>query len=348
LTSDNKNKLLGKKGLLGLFLSVLLAIVFLYFAFKGIDTGLMIGYFSNVSLPYITLFLFLTFFAHYIRAIRWKIFLKPFKQEIKTSYCFSSLIIGYGFNNVIPRSGEIIRPLALGNLEGISRSSIFGTIVVERIIDIIFLGLAVIFSVVIYKGDIYGYFPWLKTTVYIGTGIILSAILFILLLIRYRNRFYNHLVKFLQTISPKYAVSLASFLDKIIDGFNTLSGWKNYFNVFVLSILIIGFYALTSYVGLFIFDLRDNTIHINFFTGWIIMSISSIGILIPTPGGIGSYHTITKSTLVALYGFSPEVSIAYATLTHGLSFFAHIIFSGFYMLIYKNKVAIFNFRSLNN
>jgi uncharacterized membrane protein YbhN (UPF0104 family) len=57
------------------------------------------------------------------------------------------------------------------------------------------------------------------------------------------------------------------------------------------------------------------------------MSISAIGIIIPTPGGTGSYHTLAKSTLVLLFGFPEALSLAYAFITHIISYIFAILFS---------------------
>jgi uncharacterized membrane protein YbhN (UPF0104 family) len=80
-------------------------------------------------------------------------------------------------------------------------------------------------------------------------------------------------------------------------------------------------YALTSYVGFLMLDIKDA----NYGMGWVIMSISAIGVVIPTPGATGSYHTLAKSTLVLIYGFSEVISLAYAFLTHIISYLIAII-----------------------
>lgn len=75
--------------------------------------------------------------------------------------------------------------------------------------------------------------------------------------------------------------------------------------------------------------------------GWVLMSISSIGVIIPTPGSTGSYHTLAKSTLVLLYGFGETVSAAYAFLTHIISYILFILTSVIiYFLFYKKNLAV--------
>lgn len=340
MTSDKPNKIFTPREIIGFTVSVILSILFLYFAFTGIDLKSLISTLKSASVFWIMIFIMLNILGHYFRVLRWKILLNPFKKNISLNNLFGSLLIGYGFNNIFPRLGEIIRPVTLGNLEGISRTSVFGTIVVERIIDMIFMGLAVIASAFIVSGNIYNSLPWLKPTVYFGVVLISAAVLFLIILIRFREKFYGTLLKFINKLSRKNAERFGLFFNKILDGFATLNGFKNYFFVTLLSLIIIFVYAFTSYIGLFLFDIPANP-HINFFSGWVISSISSIGIMIPTPGGIGSYHTITKTTLVSLYGYSPEISMTYAILTHGISYLAHIFIAIFYIFLFRNQISFF-------
>ena len=58
---------------------------------------------------------------------------------------------------------------------------------------------------------------------------------------------------------------------------------------------------------------------------WVVMSISAIGVVIPTPGGTGSYHALAKSALVLLYGYGEVISLAYAFLTHIISYLLFVI-----------------------
>lgn len=345
MTSDKTKKIFSRREIVGFAASVILSVLFLYFAFTGIDFEALSNTLKSASVFWIVVFILLNLLGHYFRVLRWKILLNPFKKNISLNNLFGSLLIGYGFNNIFPRLGEIVRPVTLGNLEGISRTSIFGTIVVERIIDMIFMGLAVVASAFLVSGDIYISLPWLKPTVYIGVILISGAVVFLIILIRFREKFYGTLQKLFRRISTKNAERFGSFFNKILDGFATLNGFKNYFLVTILSFIIIFVYAFTSYIGLFLFDIPSNP-HINFFSGWVISSISSIGIMIPTPGGIGSYHTITKTTLVSLYGYSPEISMTYAILTHGISYLTHIFAAIFYIFLFRNQISFFTHNPL--
>ncbi len=182
MTSDKR--VLPLKEILGALFSVVLGVLFLYIAFRGISLNSFITTIKQASLSWIVIYALSTILAHWLRAWRWKVILRRVKPDLSVHHAFGAVMIGYGINNVIPRLGEVSRALFLGQYEGISRLSVLGSIVVERILDTIFFGLAVIISGLIYSGDIYLDFPWLKTTFWIGLIIMIAMIiaLFIILL----------------------------------------------------------------------------------------------------------------------------------------------------------------------
>lgn len=336
MTSDNFLKKITVNEVIGYLFSLLLAGVFLYFAFYNVDAKSLFEIIKGTSILWMAIFAFLTLFAHYLRALRWRIILSSVKKDSSTFNLFGALLIGYGVNNVIPRLGEVSRAVAAGHSEGVSRSSVFGTIIVERIIDIIFFGLCVVASSFLYQGNLYSEFPWLKTTIYIGSFLILVSVITLILAIRFVDKFNSIIIFIIGHVSSSAGKKLASIFEKMTYGFSSLRGIKNYLLVVSLSVLMMLIYASTTYVGLLSLGMQEVR-SVDFTSAWIIMSLSSIGIMIPTPGGIGSYHTITKSVLVSLFGFSIAISAAYAILTHGISYIIHIIMAIFFFFMFKKR-----------
>jgi len=345
LTSAKLKQKITARELLSYIISVLLSAVFLYFAFVGVDAYRLFEIISGASLWWIFVFAILTLAGHYLRAVRWKVILSSIKKDAEVNHLFGSLLLGYGVNNVVPRLGEISRAVSVGQLENISRSSIFGTIVVERVIDIIFFGIAVILSAFLYGGNLYAEFPWLRLTMFIGSAIIAFVILILVLSIRHKEKFYSVILFLTRKFSKTFAEKIASIFEKLTFGFASLTGWKNYLVTIFYSGLIMFTYGLNSYVGFLIFDMH-NAANINLASGWVVMSISSIGVMIPTPGGIGSYHTITKSALISLFAFKPDVSIAYATLTHAISYIIHSVSALVYFFYFRKKYSALRQTSL--
>ena len=211
----------------------------------------------------------------------------------------------------------------------------FGTVILERIIDVIFLGLAILISVLIWSEKLYVSFPWLKSTIYITLFIIAVVIAFVYLLVRFKERFYGLIIKVIGRFSKTFAHKAAYIFDMLTQGFASLKGVKNYFYTFGLSVLIMMVYALNAYIGFLTLGMQ-NIQHVSYSMAWVLMSISAIGVVIPTPGAIGSYEALTKAALVLLFGFGESISLAYAILTHVLSYFL-FIFTALFFFFVLNK-----------
>jgi uncharacterized protein (TIRG00374 family) len=334
LTLENKKKDYHIKKVLNYSLPVLLSIILLYIAFRNSDLNQVFQYVSHPSIFWIIIFILSNVFAHFLRAVRWKVILHSVKKDVLVKNAFGALMIGYGVNFVISRLGEFSRAVLIGKWEGISRSSMFGTVLVERVIDVIFLGLALLLSVYISK-DLFINFPWLKSTLYISFILMLIAILFLYLTIRFKEKFYNVIIKLFSRFSVKIAAKAAHIFEMLTEGFASLKGTRNYLLTILLSAAIMFVYALNSYIGFFTLGMQDMGIPVNLKLAWVLMSISAIGAVIPTPGGTGSYHTLAKSVLV-FFGFSLNISLAYAFLTHIISFFL-IIFLALISFFLLNK-----------
>ncbi len=338
MTSD-KNKTSSLKKIIGIIFTFLLTALFLFAAFYGVDFGKMFYFISHASVFWMIVLVFSLLISHYLRAVRWKIILSSVKPDASTLNLFGALMVGYGVNCAIPRLGEVSRAVMLGRWEKISTSSTIGTVILERVIDVISFAFAVIISVLIWSGDLYKNFPWLHTSLYIVMALMIVVILFLILIVKLKEKFYNAIIKIVGMVSEKFAHKLASTFDLLILGFASLKGIQNYLITFLLTILIFIFYWLNSYIGFYIVGM-DQITNVNLGMAWIIMSISSIGVMIPTPGGTGSYHTLVKSVLVLLFGFDEAVSLAYAVITHIISYVLFVITALFFFFYLNRKFSV--------
>jgi glycosyltransferase 2 family protein len=316
-------------------LSLILSGVFLYIAFYGVDLSEVLEHISHASLFWIFIFILISLISHLIRAYRWKVILHSVKPDIKLKNLFGSLMVGYGVNNVIPRFGEITRAILIGRWENLSRSSMFGAVIVERLIDMVFLGLAVLLSIIIWSDDLALNFPWLKTAVYITMISLLAAVIFIVILIKKRDLFSRIINKTVGKFSATLSEKISHVYDMLLEGFASLKGAKNYAITIILSMLMFFAYALGVYAGFYTVGLQDIQ-HVNLKMAWVLMSISAIGIVIPTPGGTGSYHTLAKSALVLLFGFEEVIALSFAVLTHFINYFL-LIFAAVISFLVLNK-----------
>jgi len=348
LTSDNLKKIPALRGLLNFLLSVGLAVIFLYLAFSDVNFGEVMKLVSQASIIWVIIFSASIMLGHYVRALRWKYILYSVKPDVKMWNLFGALMIGYGVNCVTPKLGEVTRAIMIGRYENLSRSSMFGTVIVERVIDIISLGAAVLISAFIWSASLYVTFPWLEVTLYISAIALVVVLVMIYLSVKFKEKFYSYFTKIIGKFSQKLAERLGYIFEMLIQGFTTLKGTKNYVLTFLTSVIILLIYALTSYIGFFMLNMQSEHI-VTFKMGWILMSISAIGVVIPTPGSTGSYHALAKNTLVLLFGFGDTISAAYAFLTHIISYFLFIIVALImYFALNRQHTSIFNLLKTNS
>lgn len=335
MTLDKKNRF-GKIGVwVNYGISIIVALIFLYIAFNNVDFGEVLEIVSHANLFWVSVFILVAMLGHYIRAIRWKYILNSVKPDTSMKNLFGALMVGYGVNCVTPKLGEVTRAVLIGKWEGLSRSSMFGTVILERIIDTISLGLSVVVALFLTSVSLSEKFPWLITSLYVMAAAIIFSIILLGFIIRSRDKFSKLVIKFVGKISQKLAERIAYIFTMLAEGFASLRGTKNYFWTIFWTCAIIFLYAFGSYAGLLMLDMQ-NIMPVTFAMGWIIMSISAIGVMIPTPGSTGSYHTLAKSTLVLIFGFGETISAAYAFLTHIIGYLL-FIFSALIMFFIINK-----------
>lgn len=334
MISGSRHTIFKKTG--SVFFPVIITILFLYFAFRKIDIGESLKMIADTSIFWLAIYLLVFYASNIARAIRWKLIINPIKSGASLLNLFGAVMIGYGVNCIVPRLGEVYRGLFLGKWEGLSRTSMVGTVIVERIIDVTFFALASLISVLLFPGDLFEKVAWLRTSLIIGFSFIIVFIVMLVIIVRFEKHFTPALIKLSGMISKKFSARLSDIISTLIDGLSTVRNFRNFILIIFYTAVILLLYALNTYVGFYMLDM-DKLADVNFAMAWVVMTISSYGVMLPTPGGTGSYHIITIFVLSQLYNFNNEVSAAYALLTH---FISYVVFIGttIFVVYYINKL----------
>ncbi len=330
LTSD-KNSLstsysIKLKDFLIYLFSLAIGIALLIHTFRGVSLEDIGEQLTEINFTYMTIFITMIITGTFLRALRWKYMILSFKENVKLQHLVEATIINYGVNVILPRMGEIARAIYLGTTENISRSSTLGTIIVERILDLIFLLASVVISLIIYGDFLTSRYPWINSAIYTGIIFLILSFLFLFLVIKFQNKVINWLEKFFQRVNLPFFNRASEITSKVIDGFDSIKTKKNYVITFLLSPLLWFIYALGSYFGLLALNMHLIQ-PVDIGSGLIIMSITTIGIMIPIPGSTGSYHAFCKSVLTMILGFNVKISLTYAVITHLLNTLPFVILS---------------------
>jgi glycosyltransferase 2 family protein len=125
---------LGRSGI-----GILISLVFLYLALRGVDLGRTTSLLVGARLPWLCLGVLAVMADLAFRAVRWQRLIAPI-HEVPLRRLSGYMLVGYLANNILPaRLGELVRSHYLGDREGISRSATLGTVIVERVVDTVVL-----------------------------------------------------------------------------------------------------------------------------------------------------------------------------------------------------------------
>lgn len=138
------------KSFLTIVISLAFAGFFLWLALRGLDFKVIHKSLAKANYLWVAFAAVFALLAYWFRAIRWNLLLEPMGHKISSSNALWSLSFGYLMNLTIPRSGEVARATALYGVEKVPVDKSFGTIILERVVDLIcmlgFLGLTLIFK----------------------------------------------------------------------------------------------------------------------------------------------------------------------------------------------------------
>lgn len=289
---------------------------------------------------WIVVSILLGIFSHLIRSYRWKSLLEPMHYNPKLSNTFFAVMIGYLANTAVPRLGEITRCGILNKYERIPLSKSFGTVMVERSIDLVtflllfFINLFIFYDKLSLYVDERIYQPLSErlgfdqdsylVIAFLGITLILIGVFFI-----FFRKYVRHLA-----IYQKIKSLAVGFWD----GLWAITRIKRPFVFIFQSVMIWFLYYLMIYVCFFSLP---QTSHLGPEVALSLLIFGSIGIMV-VQGGIGIYPAIIAETLV-LYGIATTHGYALGWLGWTAQTLM-IVITGFISLI---LLPIFNKRNVH-
>lgn len=316
-------------------LSVLAAVFFLMLAFREVDLQELLNQISRIRLGWIIPFIAALIVSHWLRALRWMLMLHDLDTKPSRLTLFTGVMVGYMMNYVFPRLGEVSRPVYVARKIGESSGNLFGTIVLERVIDLVCLiGFLIVISFY-YVNDqrtfsqIFGTEGW-TTSIYL----LLPA--FILVFITAAWAGYRLLVFLKETKNIRHPL-LARLMEFSLLFWNGLLSIRKIQNWGLFAVYTLGIWAgyiVMAYLPFMMLDLHTEY-GLGLTEAMIITVISAVGISIPTPGGIGSYHLFIQQSLWLLYSVPLVSALTYATIVHAITLL--IVFLSGILMLWLNK-----------
>ncbi|MFL2995968.1 MAG: lysylphosphatidylglycerol synthase transmembrane domain-containing protein [Cytophagales bacterium] len=283
------------------FLSLVLGCFLIYIVFDKIDLKSFYAKLSEINYSWIYFSMFISIFEHVLRGYRWNLLMRTSKTNLSTYVTTNVMIVSYFFALFIPRFNDFIRCYLISKTNNIKVSTSLGTVVSERIFDLISLLLILLIFIVL---EFELFYSFLKEYVFINITlnptnilILLTAVILVFILIRYFS-------KNSKMFSEKFEEFKAGF-------FSVGNIYKN--KAFIVStVLLWVIYFLMGYVIFFSFN-ETSSLGIN--AGFAVLIAGSIGMIVPVNAGIGAYHFLVASILIS-YNINYESGLFFATLLH--------------------------------
>jgi hypothetical protein len=319
-------------------ISFLVAALFLYLAFRDKDFGAVWNTLSRVHWSWVCCLLVGGVLSHLVRAWRWQYLLIPIKEKITLRNSFSAVMIGYMVNNFLPRVGEVVRPYALGRLERISKTAAFGTVIIERIVDMITFFSILLAVLFFYSESFVELFPsFASMQPLFLAGSVISFALFVLLFFKAELAF-SLLRRVLVFLPEKGRHKIERMFDSFVSGFAISKHPGQFLIIIATSYLIWGLYLLLMYLPFYAFNMIGPH-SLNFGSAAVLLVVSTVAFAFPTPSGFGTYHSFISFALTRLYHVDGVTALSYTILTHEVGVFLTTVIGLYYFFNDHIRVA---------
>lgn len=297
-------------------LSLLAGLLILWLVFRGQDLGSIKNTLASAKFEWIIASGLAAIFAHWLRALRWIMLIEPLGAKPGNWLSFHSVMFGYLANLALPRMGEITRCGAISRNTKLPVNALFGTVIIERAVDLVllvfFTTLTVLLNLKLLAGPIKRMsfrlldFQFLGLPAWIYPILVLAAAITV---------FYVYRKKLNHKLNHPWLLKIKGFIRGLLAGVKSIRELRQPILFVMYSFGIwIGYYLMT-YFCVFAFN---STAMLNPNEGLLILIGGSFGFVAPVQGGIGAYHAVIGKLLVILPGrnISTTDALSFATLTH--------------------------------
>jgi hypothetical protein len=322
------------KSILTYLFSTILALGLLYWAFSSSHLQWEDIYQTllEADYRYVSLAIFISLLSHLLRALRWQQLLGALHYQPGITRTLSAVMIGYFANFIVPRMGEVSRCGSLPKTAGIPFEKSFGTVITERVVDL--LCLLILVGLVFFVGwepIQQNLFPNIKLPslpIWITFACLVTGILIVL----WRKR--AQVLEFWERLAS------SSKIGKILDGWiSGIISIKEVNSPVLFVLYTIGIwiaYFANTYILLLAFPA---SLSLGLGAGLIVLVMGTFGMATPTQGGIGAYHKLVAAALV-FYNIPLKEATVLATFFHGTQMAAILFFGGlsFILTLFLPKI----------
>lgn len=262
--------------------------------------------FASVNYWWIMAIIVAFIISNLLRAHRWLLLIKTMGTHGRMSNAFFTIMVGYFANMGLPRVGELVRAGLFAKYENIGPEKVMGTIVVDRILDLLSLLFAILLAFILQGNVLYAFFETKIGNSVFGESwlYMVLALVFLLLFFMYRFRRFIKQWSLYQRIHH--------LVEGFRDGLKSLRRVEKPWILFLDTVLIWLMYYLMMFLCFYSFE---PTAHLGGMAGLMVFVFGGLGIVFPSPGGMGTFHLMVITAL-AIYGIHGDDAFSFANIQY--------------------------------
>lgn len=308
---ESRSRMKQIKRILQILIPLALAAILFWWVYKDMDFSKLGKVFKDgLHYEWFVVSFFLSVLSMIIRGLRWQLLLDPVCPGGRRQITILSIFAGYAANLLLPRAGEVVRCGVLKKSDGLSFTRTFGTVITERVFDVLCLMIITLGTILFQLGFFNNFFQenpkslekliHLATTPIIWGGLLAMVALFFF--------FRKHMKRF------SFYEKFNELVLKLWEGMKSITTMKHPLLFIFYSVAIWFIYFLMFYIGKFFFSFDVPLSVLAMLSGFV---MGSFGVVAPVQGGIGAYHVMVIYTLM-FYGISEPDAGIFAFVIHGL------------------------------
>lgn len=299
-----------------IIIGLVIASVFLYFAFRETDVQTIFTQISEVTFLQGSAMALIYLIALLVRGYRWHCLLPEPHRKGEMHAAQRALAISYGVNNVASRIGELIRLAIMKRDTGRDLAGITASVVADRIFfDFLIFASMIAYALAFYSDELLGVFPQLESAAPVFVSVTLIGMI-ALVLMAAKTVWFKHILAMIGLKRfPTLWEKLETLMDQLGAGLAPVIRPRKMIgpqlaNIFAWILAYLNFAIALSAFG----------IQVSLGQGIMIFTVASLGMILPSPGGMGTFHYFMTEALVRFAGAEPDAALAAATVCHGVNF----------------------------
>ncbi len=335
-----------KRNAINIAAGIIIGGFFLWLSVRRIDLSELWMHIGEMSYGWLIPFSVVLFLSYLFRALRWGLLMEHEGRYVSKRTLMAGVMFGHVVNYGVPRLGEISRSMLVAQSQKTSNSTILGTVVLERVIDLLVIAGMMFLVIVFIVADrqtfrnLFGeqaidlLDDAMQPLVIIGILIALVIMFFLI----WKLFSYIFERKKQNDAEGKESSTLFRIIHSFTDGLAAIRHLRRWPLFLTYTMLLWLCYLMMSYIPFYAFGMVE-AYDLGIISAFAVMTISTIGVILPSPGAVGTYHWFVKHSLVVLYAVPAVNGLAFAFVTHAAVMFFTLLMTPVVVLMHYLRSA---------